>query len=307
MGRIHVGVAHPGDRSLIARGRFYPPGLRSSSRRLAHYATRFATAEMAVGFHGPLDERTCRAWIEMTPDGFLAHPRAYSMLTRHPTSVPDLPEVLLSELPRDYLQRRQSEVFPAELVEAAFDMFYTSVKPLMKAGRLGCVLFCFPPWFTAGRHAFHWLELVGEKAAGVPTAVEFCHESWIRNPGHAWATDLLKQAGLGFVASDAPWIPQGEGPGALTAPFAYVRLSGRNMKSWRQPGLPRSRRLRYGYTGRDLAGWAVRVRRVSMRAAATFVLFNNAPGWRAVEDAAMFRGLLRDGDRKRDGAVPEDR
>src|SRR5690606_9741976 len=112
-------------------------------------------------------------WVERTPDGFRFDVKAFSLLTGHPTR----PEALPADL-RDRVPARGA-AGPA-LLDEVWGRFAEAVDPLRAAGRLGAVLFQFPPWFTPGAPAERFLEDCAERTKGWPLAVEFRHPAWWR-------------------------------------------------------------------------------------------------------------------------------
>ena len=89
---------------------------------------------------------------------------------------------------------------------------------------------------------------------------------------------LLADLGLGYVVVDAPQVGTGTTPlvPAVTDPdIAYVRLHGRNTRTWYSKTATTGERFDYLYSGGELAEWVPRVRDLAERAAEVHVLFNN--------------------------------
>ncbi|MEV5568285.1 DUF72 domain-containing protein, partial [Streptomyces sp. NPDC052196] len=73
---------------------------------------------------------------------------------------------------------------------------------LRAAGRLGTLVFQFPPRLGPGRPAVEFLRRCRERAKGWPVAVEFRHPGWWREE-HADATSaLLAELDTAAVAVD---------------------------------------------------------------------------------------------------------
>jgi len=215
------------------------------------------------------------------------------MLTGHPTLVKGIPKVLQQELPTAILKKAQAKAFPKEIVEAAFDMFQLALRPLKEAGKLGCLLFQFPPWFVPSSSAYAWLELVREKLPFHHLAVEFRHWKWVVAPEKDKAVEFLKANGMSCVVTDAPWIKGWEAPLAVTAPIGYLRFHGRNLKNWFKKGVATVERYRYLYNEKELEGWAEKVKRVHGKADETFVLFNNCYENYGLKNAKTLERLLQ--------------
>ncbi len=239
-------------------------------------------------------ERNAVLWAQRTPPGFVFHIKAYSMLTGHPTLVKSIPKVLREELPKDILKKAQVKEFPNEIVEAAFDMFASALRPLKDAGKLGCLLFQFPPWLVPSDRAYKWLELVREKLPHHHLAVEFRNWRWLASPEKERSVKFLKDHGISYVIIDAPWIKGWEGPVAVTAPISYLRFHGRNRQNWFKKGIETVQRYRYLYEEDDLRKWTEKVKTTSKQAEQTFAIFNNCYENHGIENAKTLQRLLQE-------------
>lgn len=216
------------------------------------------------------------------------------MLTGHPTLVKSIPRVLRGELPKEILEKAQAKEFPKEVVEAAFDMFQAALRPLKEAGKLGCLLFQFPPWFVPSARAYAWLELVREKLIDHKLAVEFRNRQWISNPDKERSLTFLKEYAISHVVVDAPWIKSWEGPMATTASIAYIRFHGRNRANWFKKGIETAERYRYLYKEEELKRWAEKVKEASKEAERTFAIFNNCYEDYGIKNAITLQHLLQE-------------
>ena len=294
MEKIRVGTASWTDKTLIGSGTFYPRQVTTAEGRLRFYAEHFDTVEVDSTYYALLAERNAVLWARRTPQGFIFHIKAYAMLTGHPTLIRSIPKVLREELPKELLAKAQAKEFPKEVVEAAFDMFRAALRPLKDAGRLGCLLFQFPPWFVPSAGAYAWLELVREKLPDHKLAVEFRNWRWIRPPEKERAFLFLKDHAIAYVVIDAPWINGWEGPLAATAPIAYIRFHGRNRENWFKKGVETVERYRYLYKEGELKRWADKIKRASRQAEQTFAIFNNSYENFGIKNAKMLKGLLKE-------------
>jgi uncharacterized protein YecE (DUF72 family) len=215
------------------------------------------------------------------------------MLTGHPTLVKSIPKVLKTELSRETLSKGQAKTFPAEIVEAAFDMFASALRPLKEAGKLGCLLFQFPPWFVPSPQAYAWLGLVREKLPQHHLAVEFRNWGWIKAPAFEKSLEFLKHHDMSYVIVDAPWIKDWEGPVAVTADTAYLRFHGRNRENWFKKGVETVERYRYLYSEGELTRWAEKTKRASQTSEKVFALFNNCYQNNGIKNAHQFASLIR--------------
>ncbi|MCL6516566.1 DUF72 domain-containing protein [Alicyclobacillus sp.] len=252
--------------------RFYPKGLRPQAR-LAYYARYFPVVEAdAPYYHIPTPGVTAR-WVQQSPDGFVIDVKAHRTLTLH--------------------DRGQAG---AGQRAADFAAFLAALRPLAEAGRLGAVLFQFPPWFVASDANRRYLDEVAERMAGHLLAVEFRHRSWWQDDHAPETLDQLRRLGAVNVVCDEPQVGQGTIPFVpdVTQPRLVVfRLHGRNDKTWYQKGLTSSQqRFDYLYTREELAAFLPHVRRWAEEASAVHILMNNNQGDYAIRNALDWLDLL---------------
>ncbi|MFF8092495.1 DUF72 domain-containing protein [Streptomyces sp. NPDC016675] len=287
MGDVLVGACSWTDRQLVASG-WYPRGRRDAEGRLRHYASRLPVVEVDAGYYALPSRRNAELWVERTPEGFRFDVKAFSLLTGHPTRVEAMPPDLRGLSP-DALRRGQAD---KGLLDEVWGRFAEAVEPLRKAGRLGTVLFQFPPWFAPGTPAEATLEACARRTEGWPLAVEFRHPGWWA-PRQADTTHVLLSAlDASAVGTDmAQDLPVSLPPVApVTRPaLAVVRFHGRS-RAWGRGS--KEDRFRYDYSAAELAAWAPRLRRAARQADELHVLFNNCCADAAVRAAETMRELL---------------
>ncbi|MEV5437197.1 DUF72 domain-containing protein [Streptomyces sp. NPDC052682] len=280
MGDILVGTCSWTDRALVGSG-WYPAGRRDAEGRLRYYAERFPVVEVDATYYALPSERNSRLWAERTPDGFVFDVKAFSLLTGHPTRSSALPPDLRGDA-RD-----------AGVLDEVWVRFAAGVEPLRRAGRLGSVLFQFPPWFRPGKRAERLLAETARRTRGWPLAVEFRHPSWWDTPQQTEATcALLARYGMAAVAVDMVQTLPGSIPPVtpVTSPrLSVVRFHGRS-PAWGTGS--KEDRFRYGYRDEELAEWLPRVRYLAERTGQVHVLFNNCCGDAAVRAAEAMTRLL---------------
>ncbi|AQS66678.1 DUF72 domain-containing protein [Streptomyces pactum] len=287
MGDVLVGACSWTDRQLVASG-WYPRGRRDAEGRLRHYAARLPVVEVDSGYYALPSRRNSELWVERTPDGFRFDVKAFSLLTGHPTRPEALPADLRTADPGPLRRGRAS----AGLLDEVWGRFAEAVGPLRKAGRLGTVLFQFPPWFAPGPVAEAALETCARRTEGWPLAVEFRHPGWWE-PERAEATHaLLSALGASAVGTDmAQHLPASlPAIAPVTRPaLAVVRFHGRST-AWGRGG--KEDRFRHDYDVAELAARVPRLRRAARQSEELHVLFNNCCGDAAVRAAETMRGLL---------------
>ncbi|NVM23332.1 MAG: DUF72 domain-containing protein [Desulfobacterales bacterium] len=294
MEKTRVGTASWTEKTLIESGTFYPRQVTTAEGRLRFYAEHFDTVEVDSTYYALPAERNAVLWARRTPPGFVFHIKAYSMLTGHPTLVKSIPKVLRQELPKEILKKAQAREFQKEVVEAAFDMFRTALIPLKEAGKLGCILFQFPPWFVPSPRAYAWIEVVREKFPHHHLAVEFRNWRWITSPEKERSLKFLTDRAISHVILDAPWIKGWQGPVAVTAPFAYVRFHGRNRENWFKKGIATAERYRYLYKAEEIKRLAAKVKEASKEAEKAFAIFNNCYENYGIKNAKSLHHLLQE-------------
>lgn len=262
-GRILVGTAAWSDHE-----HFYPPGVRGPDR-ITYYARHFPVVEVNASYYALLPERNYATWVEKTPEDFTFNVKALGQLTGHVRHEPPTPET--------------------------FDAFRATYAPLREAGKLGAVLFQFPPWFEntdASREQIAWC---AEMMADDPILVEFRNKTWLTEDARDETLDLLRSLRLSYVTVDAPQVGSGTAPQvpAVTRPeLAYLRMHGRNTETWYKRVQSTGERFNYNYNDDEIAELAQVARQLAEHALEVHVMFNNNMANYAVENARTMMNLL---------------
>src|SRR5512146_2210430 len=268
-----VGTASWTDPTLVKSDIFYPPALRTAEERLRFYATQFNTVEVDASYYALISERNAELWAERTPPGFVFNIKAFAMLTQHPVDTARLPAAIKSMLTTEQRAAPRLRYPPGEALAAAFGMFWSALAPLRAAGKLGHLLFQFPPYFTARAANLDYIAGLGARMPGAAIAIEFRHNSWFDGAQRDETIRFLERQGLTFVSVDTP-------PGtvepvfAVTGPEAYVRFHGRNRENWYKRDGGAAERFKYLYAEAELAPWAERLKALTDVRRAS-VIFNN--------------------------------
>ena len=293
---VLVGTASWTDKTLIACGRFYPPGTNSAEARLRFYASRFPLVEVDSSYYAMPAPATAQLWAERTPNDFTMNVKAFRIFTGHQTSPIVLHKDIRAALPASTKANLYYKDVAPELRDELWRRFTLALQPLRTAGKLGLVHFQFPPWLVcnaAGRaHVAHCVE----RMAGHTLSVEFRHQSWFT---HAQAEPTLtfeRELGVVHTVVDGPQGFTNSVPAvwAVTHPaFALLRLHGRNTGTWNVKGATAaSDRFNYDYPDEELGELAEQVRRLSHGALKTHVVFNNNMEDQGQRNAATMARLI---------------
>lgn len=296
MAVVRIGTCSFADEALSKH--WYPKGT-PTGERLAWYARHFDTVELDSTYYRLPEEETVAKWAERTPAGFVMHVKAFGLLTRHPVRLEALPEDLRGEAPTD--ERGRVDRPPRELRGEVFRRFLAALEPLRSTGKLGGLLFQFPPYVVHRDRSLEYLEWCREQAGDDRLLVEFRHRSWLEEENRAATLAFLEERGLDYVVVDAPktdarnLVPTVV---AVTGPTAYVRFHGRNAGTWNVRGGSASDRFDYLYEEAELREWVEPLRELSGQAQEAYALFNNnrwnETDGRTIPQAPTNAEMLRD-------------
>ncbi|MBI1919646.1 MAG: DUF72 domain-containing protein [Geobacter sp.] len=288
MSIIHVGTCSWAEKSLIESGEFYPKGVSSAEDRLKYYASHFDTVEVDSTYYAIPASHTTELWAERTPGNFLFHVKVYGALTGHGIDPRTLPKDLRELLPAADKEKRNIYIKEPELLKAVADAFVTSLSPLRAAGKLGLIVFQFPPWFWYKAADLDFIHKCRELMGDLPIAVEFRHGSWLTERHRGVVLKFLRDNGITYVTVDEPqygtlatipFLPE------VTTDIAYFRLHGRNREAWLKKRVETSERYDYLYSTGELKDFAVTAKKVSSKAKTVFMMFNNCRAGHAMKNA----------------------
>jgi uncharacterized protein YecE (DUF72 family) len=291
MGSIEVGTASWTDKTLLESG-WYPKGADTPEKRLAYYATQFPIVEVDSTYYGPPAEQTTRLWAQRTPDGFTFNIKAFSLLTGHPTKVSAIYKDLRPETDKKNVY---PDDLPAPAYEEVWSRFLSALDPLAEAGKLGALLFQFPPWFGIRRSNKDYLLEVSARCKPLTPVFEFRNASWFEDDNQEETLDFLRRHELAFVCVDMPQGHKSSVPPVLaaTADLAVVRFHGHSAK-WTSKDI--HEKFGYRYSAEELAEWAPKLRRLADEAKTTQVFLNNCCRDYAQRNATQLIEFLNDDD-----------
>jgi uncharacterized protein YecE (DUF72 family) len=277
---ILVGTASWTDKTLLACGRFYPPGTKTAEGRLRYYASQFPLVEVDSSYYAMPAPATAQLWAERTPEGFVMNVKAFRLFTGHATTS----IVLHRDLQIAYGKSLPPRFFygdvPGELIDELWLRFREALLPLQASGRLGLVHFQFPPWHVASAPGRAHVEHCVQRMAGFEVGVEFRHGSWWDGAARQQRTlAFLRELGVANTVVDGPQGFANSVPAIWEATqprFALVRLHGRNRDTWNVKGqTSASDRFNYDYTTDEFAAMVPSIGRLALTAMQTHVIFNN--------------------------------
>lgn len=224
------------------RDTFYPPRL-PAARWLEYYASQFDTVEVNTTFYRLPNRDAVARWVAQTPASFLFTVKASRYLT--------------------HIKRLQG-------MGVGVQRFYERIEPLVRARRLGPVLWQLPANFHRDD------ERLGQALAELPPGrhtFEFRDSSWFVPE----VMELLRRHGVALTIGDHP--ERSFQTYDLTADWTFVRMH------------YGSRGRGGNYSERELAAWAQRIAewRESYE---VFVYFNNDWETYAPRNAALLRRFL---------------
>jgi uncharacterized protein YecE (DUF72 family) len=297
-GNIYCGTCGWTDRTLIQSG-FYPSEASTAAERLKYYAQQFPLVEVDSTYYSPPSERNAELWAERTPSNFTFNIKAYGLLTHHPVEVRTLPKSVQALLPASLEKKRlYASELPPEAMDLLWRMHIEALRPLAEQGKLGCVLFQFPPWFRKNRDNVAYLEQLSDRLP-YPVAVEFRGGGWMDEKRQRSTLQILERRGLAYVVVDEPQGFKTSVPPviACTAPLAVLRFHGHNHENWEKRGISATERFKYLYSEDELKTWISPVRELAQLADQVHALMNNCYSDYAVRNARQLADLLADIER----------
>lgn len=284
-----MGTASWTDRTLLDSG-WYPRTADTAEKRLAYYARQFPVVEVDATYYGPPAEQTTKLWAERTPAGFTFNIKAYSLLTGHPTKVSSIYKDLRPET-------EKKNVYPGDLEPQAYEEIWTrflsALDPLAEAGKLGAVLFQFPPWFGIRKSNKEYMLEVASRCKPLRAIFELRNASWFDGANQNETLDFLRAHKLPFVCVDMPQGHKSSIPPVLaaTADLAVVRFHGHSDK-WTSNDI--HEKFGYRYSTEELTDWAPKIKGLAAEATRTQVFMNNCYSDYAQRNATELIELLNE-------------
>lgn len=295
-GRILVGSCSWADKTLIDSG-WYPPSVKSPAQRLRYYAEQFPIVEVDSPFYAIPLPRVAESWVTRTPPQFVFDVKSYALFTGHGATLASFPKDVRESLPPQLREKENVYVrdLPPDVIDEMWRRWDEVLLPIDSAGKLGVVLFQFPPWFGPNRANREYILEAKQRLGQYAMAVEFRNGAWMREPADQERTlSFLRDHGITYVCVDEPQGFRSSVPPvtAVTAPIAVLRMHGRNAATWEKRAATAAERFDYLYSEEELREWVPRIRRLAEEAREVHVLMNNCHRDYSVRNARQIGEML---------------
>jgi uncharacterized protein YecE (DUF72 family) len=259
-GKVYIGPAGWSYRDW--EGVVYPPEVARRHAGLAWIARHFNLVEINTSFYRIPAERMVERWLDniaSRPD-FRFSVKLYKQFTHDRNMAPEAISATRSVL----------ELF-------------------RQSGRLACVLIQFPWSFKCLRQEKIYLHKLIRAFQHFPLSLEVRHRSWDVPEFY----DYLREQKVAFCNIDQPVIGQSIPlTHHVTAPFAYLRLHGRNRDAWFAAEAGRNERYNYLYDRREIDTLSEMAAGMVDRVDELYIVTNNHYRGKAVLNASQLSARL---------------
>ena len=297
MGDILIGTASWADKSLLDSKLFYPKEAKSAESRLRYYSDQFPLVEVDSSYYALPAPHVAELWARRTPETFVFDIKAFRVFTQHQTPPQVLPKDIREALGATGEKKNVYYAdFPPELMDEMWRRFRLALEPLKQAGKLGAVLFQFPPWFYYRRSNLAHIAHCAQVLVGYQIAVEFRNRTWFEDKHQDEVLAFEREHGLTHVIVDEPQGFSSSIPAVweVTSPhLAIFRLHGRNADTWNKKELTASsERFDYEYGEEQLRKFIAPVRHLAQHARRVHVVFNNNLKDQGIRGARLLSALV---------------
>ncbi len=294
--RILAGSCSWADKTLVDSG-WYPPAAKKPEERLRYYAGQFPIVELDSTYCAIPLERNAELWVERTPPDFTFDVKSYALFTGHAAAVQAIAKELREALPQELREKKNVYLrdVPPEIADELWRRFTEVLLPMDSAGKLGVVLFQFPPWFGPSRANREHILAAKQRLGQYRLAVEFRNGTWMREPEDQERTlAFLREHDITYVCVDEPQGFKSSVPPVLaaTSPIAVLRMHGHNAEMWTKKAATAAERFEYLYSEDELREWVPNIHRLAAEARELHVLMNNCHRDYSVRNARQIGEML---------------
>jgi len=249
------------------KGTIYPQHLKKEDW-LRYYEKElgFNTLEVNFTYYTLPSPRSLEGMSRKTSESFLFAVKAFKGMTHD----------IKDKVTHTFLNNKQ-----------VFNKFIYSLKPLIDAGKLGCVLAQFPYSFHPKAENLEYLKRFKELMGAIPLIIEFRNKHWLKGK----TLQFLKEHLMGYCAVDEPKLtnlmpfhPE------ATSEIGYFRFHGRNPKWFNVPTFVR---YDYLYSKAELKEFIPPIKMIASKTDKVFIFFNNCHAGSAARNATMLIRMLQ--------------
>lgn len=292
---VHIGTSGYDYSGWVGADRFYPPSLKAQRRDwLTYYASQFDVAELNFTYYGDTKPQQMEEMLRRVD----------------PSQALFLIEGEFRPLPEFRFVIKAYSALTHEMDanwRSVAEKFVTDVRPLQESAKLAGVLAQFTPKMKYAEKQLTYVVRLAEAIAPMQLIAEFREPSWftpevaaqlsrrgivftlVDTPPEVQLPLIgLKRSGEGVAEPSAEEASADEVRAALEpAPFAYIRLHGRNAGHWY--GGDGVQRYNWNYTPEEIDWIAWRTR--THVPEHMYVLFNNCYWAYAARNAQQLKEL----------------
>lgn len=174
--------------------------------------------------------------------------------------------------------------------EQEVTQFKSGIEPLLAFNRLAAILMQFPWSFAYSAENLAYLTGLFQAFTSFPLALELRHSSWLKQAN----LRLMHEHEVIFCNIDQPLFKNSLEPTALATSkqAAYVRLHGRNYKTWFKQNAGRDARYNYLYSNEELDDWIGRIKELERKSDNIYIVTNNHYQGQALTNALQIKNKL---------------
>ena len=168
--------------------------------------------------------------------------------------------------------------------------FKAGIEPLKAHNRLAAILIQFPWSFARNTLHVDYLTNLFNLFEDFPLALEIRHGSWDNTELY----EILTEHNVSFCNIDQPLFGNSIKPSSVcTNPeLSYVRLHGRNYKSWFNEKAGRDERYNYLYSHDELEDWIEKIKNLGKKSKKVVVITNNHYRGQALANALQIKNMI---------------